>query len=256
MPHTARSNAASRPQIAVNPRLDKHLIAYVAAATAAGVAALAVPDAAAEVVYTAVNVKLAGKSTYQIDLNHDGVNDFGLMMRQLDHSSILAVVPDVAGNKVVQASASFNAAALNRKAPIGSKRQFTGRTSYSGYVMAFAGAYGTTSWFDGPWKNKVNKYLGFQFYINGEVHYGWARMTVTDWWGAGGEVVLGGYAYETVANKPIFAGEQSGTDTHAAALHEWNEPTSGMATLGMLARGADALPIWRREERAGEERAG
>jgi hypothetical protein len=77
-------------------------------------------------------------------------------------------------------------------------------------------------------------YLGFVFRINGKLHYGWARLTVTDIKPLMAET-LTGYAYETVANKSIKAGKTKGPDVITA------QP----ATLGHLAAGASAIPAWR-----------
>jgi hypothetical protein len=232
----------------LNSRLDRKLAAYVAAASAAGVALLAAtPPAAAEIVYTPEHVILKGNSTYQIDLNHDGTNDFGLQMLQIFHSSMLLAIPDVSGNQVVRpAVGSISAVPLNLGGPIGPNRQFASKTTYGGFFMALNGSYGTLTWFRGPWAKASNKYLGLKFLINGEVHYGWARVTVMKRYST-----LTGYAYETVANQPIRAGAESGSDTAAAAYPDpMSEPVSPMATLGMMARGAAGLALWRREEEA------
>ncbi len=57
---------------------------------------------------------------------------------------------------------------------------------------------------------------------------------------------ISGYAHETLANKPILAG------TAASAMSEGQVPGEIQgregASLGMLALGADGLPLWRREE--------
>jgi hypothetical protein len=62
---------------------------------------------------------------------------------------------------------------------------------------------------------------------------------------------LTGCAYETVPNKPILAGQMSGSEVSSAiAPQEMLAPSHPSATLGMLARGADHLAIWRRDEEA------
>ena len=114
----------------------------------------------------------------------------------------------------------------------------------------------------GPWVGKGNgvrnRYLGLKFVVDGEVHYGWARLSVT----LGhdrqhGDVVgtLTGYAYETVPDKPIIAGRITGPDviTMQAETGEITPPAPLVApacapvTLGVLAKGALALDLWRRE---------
>src|SRR5580698_4467969 len=64
----------SRSTTTLHPTLDRHLAGYVAAATAAGVSMLAATPAAASVVYTPANIPI--HSSYALDLNHDGVDDF------------------------------------------------------------------------------------------------------------------------------------------------------------------------------------
>jgi len=84
-----------------------------------------------------------------------------------------------------------------------------------------------------------NRYLGLTFHLNGEIHYGWARMSVRGPHHRPEIVaVLTGYAYETIPNKPIIAGKTRGPDVI----------TLQPATLGHLARGASAIPAWRQNE--------
>jgi hypothetical protein len=101
----------------------------------------------------------------------------------------------------------------------------------------------------GYWGVKVkDHYLGVRFPINGETHYGWIRLTVTIDLKPHGPFMsakITAYAYETEANTPILAG----TTEDAAAeiqLPESIQKQSG-PSLGMLAAGADGLPLWRRE---------
>ena len=224
--------------------LDKKLAAYVTVATAAGVAMLAAPDAAAEIRYTPVHILVASGATYWIDLNHDGTNDFGLHRRQIFGGSLLLAVPGDAGvNEVVKApdGRSDSAAALMVGAAIGPNQKFTSRTSYAygGFFMALVGSSGSQTFFKGPWKDQINKYVGLKFFVNGEFHYGWARMTVTHdlkW------TAVTGFAYETEPNKPIRAGDESGNDDESAGrLLPSGSEISEPATLGMLALGWPAL---------------
>jgi hypothetical protein len=83
--------------------------------------------------------------------------------------------------------------------------------------------------------------------IGGETHYGWVRLKVgklTTF-----SAVVTGYAYETVANKAILAGKTHSTPAKSAAnAVPMPAPVPQPATLGLLARGADGMAIWRREE--------
>jgi hypothetical protein len=109
----------------------------------------------------------------------------------------------------------------------------------------------------GSWKNKKNRYLGLQFMINGEVHYGWARLSVECHDGNVG-ALLSGYAYETVPNEGLKAGQtkEKKEEPEDENLHGPGSPASPgspvapfstAATLGMLARGAQSLDIWRQQ---------
>ena len=101
-------------------------------------------------------------------------------------------------------------------------------------------------WINGG-KGVKNRYLGIAFVIKGRIHYGWARITVTP--GKNFQATLTGYAYETIPKKPIIAGQKHGTEDRIQDLNaSLTRPTSRRSTLGMLALGAPALPIWRREE--------
>ena len=240
----------ARPKSQMNSALDKSLLAYVTAAAAAGVALMAAATpAAAEVVYTRKHVNVGADSTYALDINHDGIADFSLIRcgTCVNHASILLVGFEAAGNQVIDQGAY--AAAIAQRGPIGPGQNFTSATSYGGVHMVDAGSYSAHSWFFGNWANASDKYLGLKFLINGQVHYGWARLTVTGTGFGRFLTTLTGYAYEATPNRGIPAGLQSGPKTQGTF-----DPTGlsnrvpQPATLGMLARGADALTLWRREE--------
>lgn len=236
-----------RPKADISNTLDRKLVGYAAAAAAAGVAVLAgAPPAAAEVVYTPANVSIRN-GPYGIDLNHDGTVDYtleicGNLCGASDHEDVLELILGK-GNQVLS-----NGKALAHGALIGPGDKFTSNTSYGGVNLAVAGQY-SKSWFFGEWAPGINKYLGFKFLINGQVHYGWARMKVTDWYHPNGVVLLEGYAYETIAGKGLPAGLVQRSEALPALGTEMLVASgAGWATLGMLARGSAGLEMWRREE--------
>jgi hypothetical protein len=61
-------------------------------------------------------------------------------------------------------------------------------------------------------------------------------------------VVLTGYAYETIPNHMILEGHTQGLDAEGIPQANLLVPAGQPASLGMLARGADCLAIWRRED--------
>ena len=93
--------------------------------------------------------------------------------------------------------------------------------------------------FPGRWYGVKNHYLGFEFEINRKVHYGWARMSVNSFTCYGCIGQIEGYAYETVPNKPIRAGDEGGPD----------EASVAPASLGMLALGAPGFNARRQDPR-------
>lgn len=243
LPLRNKNIAASKKQLV--PKLEKMIAAYATVASAAaGVAMLAAPAAEAKIVFTPANQQVS--SPVKLDLNHDGITDFEIEFCEcLPHGEVLQVGLGVTGN-MVQAVFGVEAAALQRGAPIGPKQAFTSSTQgYGGVFMADAGSYGTAVYSNGPWLNVTNRYLGLKFLINGQVHYGWARVTATD---RLQHVVLTGYAYETVANQHLLAGQTSQAADNSAAL--LSDPVPPGPSLGTLARGADALDIWRRSPTA------
>jgi hypothetical protein len=205
---------------------------------AAGASMLATPSAEAKIVYTPAHTTIAPHSTLPLDLNHDGVNDFFFSHWFYGHADHLSVIQEVPANGILD-----NGAALPAGVPIGPRENFANFA----LLIQQASFSGISSSSTGPWKGAVQRYLGLKFTANGETHFGWARLTVRP----GFTAILTGYAYETVPNHPIIAGKTSGTDdTSAVGPNEILSPPDRSATLGMLARGATALAIWRREEEA------
>jgi hypothetical protein len=119
----------------------------------------------------------------------------------------------------------------------------------------------------GKWLgNNPERFLGVRFLIDGIIHYGWVRLTITSGPDKSVAGTITGYAYETIAGKTIKAGAVSdGSETddsqaeggqaendQAVANHADNTqaPVQHFSgpTLGMLALGAHGLPLWRHAE--------
>ncbi len=231
----------SKHLTSIHPTLEKRIATYATACAAAGVSCIVAQPAEAKIVYTATNTSI-GAST-PIDLNHDGITDFTFGLHVLDKSLMLTVAPNATGNEI--RVKGDGAAAGFFGVPVGPGEQFSANDIYSwGVFMAFFfGGYGTsTGGSNGPWANTKNRYLGFKFVINGQTHYGWARLSV----GETGSL-LTGFAYETEPNTTIIEGHLS-DGTADNVVPQLLAPRSNLACLGALARGVDGLPIWRREE--------
>jgi hypothetical protein len=239
----------SRTATRVTPKLDKQLLAYAAAASAAGVG-LFTQSAQAKVVYTAANTTIGYNQSVNLDLNNDGTADFifSLAFAQGRHypegafSSALLIYPGQAANEVwgvLSAKGWECAAAL----PVGVKVGAGGPFQQQ-YLPLFnvAGSYTRGATEHCPWTGlHRGAFLGLKFVVNGLTHYGWAHVTVSS------TIVLNGYAYETVPNRAIATGKTTGPGS-IAELDTMPIPSPQPATLGMLAQGSRGLAIWRRPE--------
>jgi hypothetical protein len=198
------------------------------------------PPAEAEIVYTPANTTVHLR--VPLDLNHDGVIDYYLRVENsynifsynirftnlnvchvpnFDSSerNICESFSSIAPNRdnVVQLAPGYHggdeAAALAAGATIGSSQRFVGTGHSVGMgARVFYLSNTKQNWF-GPWldggKGVKDRYLGLKFKIDGEFHFGWARITVATTAHHGFKTTLTGYAYETVANKSIRAGQTS-----------------------------------------------
>ena len=253
-----RKSDANRMAAKLPANTEKSLLTYAAAATAAGVGLLALAQPSeAKVVFTAVQLQLPVNQPTYIDLNNDGVNDFKLFPVSSDlnlhdtqgvRSSEVIKLYGVGSGNQIWGKAPY-ASALTAGVKVGPGGPFSKSNNLMGFESKFSS--GPTN-YAGPWApdGQVvrNHFLGFKFLINGQVHYGWARMTVQIRRPeiAGLKAVLTGYAYETVPNRPLVTGKTSS----AAVVASANPAGANVSTLGALAQGARGLSIWRREEDA------
>jgi hypothetical protein len=219
----------SRKTFKISDSLNRRLNGYAQVAAAAGVSVLALAGASdAEVVYTKTHqVTHTGFPLY-VDLNHDGIKDFLLRTLYYAGTSGLEVGLDasgfsnnqVAGRRFRSSGGYFfsAASALHAGASIGPEANFSVRYPFMAVELFKKG--GGSEYSDlGPWARKGkgvrDRYLGLKFIIGGEVHYGWARLSVTLGHQRQFDDVIGtltGYAYETVPDKPIIAGRITGPD--------------------------------------------
>jgi hypothetical protein len=214
--------------------LDKSLSAYasVAAAAGVGVLALAVP-AEAKIVYTPAKINIPFNVGWtSIDLNHDGIADFSFGGSSASASggggSHLDARASGQGNAIwgrggfaAALHSGFNVRPSKSYFQVGTSQQHMAQRAHSDRSSG-----GSST--GGQWNFTHRRYLGLKFMIAGQVHYGWARVDAdTD--------TVTGYAYETIANKPIITGKTKGPDVVTL------EPVS----LGRLSQGASGISAWR-----------
>ena len=252
--------------------LEKSLSAYASAAVAAGVSLLAMTKSAeVKIVYTPANTSIPvnNKQSVVLDLNHDGIADFSFWNLSYGFSEGqffgslnvgCAAIPvsqhsstcRYEANEIWGEGTSFRrfASALRPGFKVGANRSYfqqvrKGKVLYyvRGPLVTMAGYFGSgasgipTEGTAGQWLYTKHRYLGLQFTIGGQLHYGWARVAVTL---SQGVIVatLTGYAYETIPNKPIVMGKTKGPDVITL------EP----ASLGRLAQGASGVSAWREKK--------
>jgi len=273
MRETTKKDGPKRKAWPFRSGLEARLLAYTGAAAAAGVSVLALCGPVdAKVVYIPANQDIWANGGF-LDLNNDGTVDFQLNRRTYTfHTEQVAgggsswfFTP--VGNNAMRGKGT--ASALPSSVLLGPDRlDFNTESQRAGFIAAgFAGKYLTQlqrTFYStrGPFANNGDRYLGCQFLIQGEIHYGWARLNIAVHAKNGVRITgtLTGYAYETIPNTPIFTGREFGDelgDDHSDAQsdsqpaveqHTAKESTAG--TLGHLAVGAPGLGAWRNSNAA------
>lgn len=177
---------------------------------ALSIAIAGIADVNGQIIYTDVDPDSAGTTTggdLLFDIDGDGNND--LQFRQ--QSSNLSVEPltgSILGNPNGGSNSNYlYPFALSSGANIsnGATDWVPGNSSFQ--TMNYYNCYSGSGGIYNNWCNATDKYLGLRFDIGGNTHYGWARLdvgTLPSGW------ILKDYAYNTVADAPITAGQTLG----------------------------------------------
>jgi hypothetical protein len=260
---------SSRPRKTANlsDSIDRQLNMYAVAASAAGVGLLALAQPAeAKIVYAPTHKVIGKNNSYLLALNH-GTPDFIIRNSYCRYSETcnsswrsqlsVAAARDIgrSGNQVEGTTGNvYLAAALKRGARIPNTGKFGRAARMALQCSGACNGSHTGTRTSGPWVNVTNRYLGLKFKIDGKFHYGWARLDVKVLRKQRQIIAtLTGYAYETIPNKAIIAGQTKGPDdnTSEEPKASLTAPASRPATLGLLALGSRRLSIRRREELPG-----
>src|SRR5579863_354323 len=256
--HNLKKN---REAARVSASLEKRLLTYAAAASAAGVGILASGQVAeAKIIYTPANKHIyVNGSIVDLDLNHDGITDVFFKAvyyhtgKETGGSLWLAPGSHSGGAEKVASFHLYWAAALPKGHNVGPREQFLAGTAEE--PMAIGNSVSSLgSYSGGPWRSPAKRgYIGLKFAIKGKLHFGWVRVERVASKKFAYPAVITGYAYETIPGKAIVAGQTKGTDDSNvkepdAALADPVPDTPQPATLAALALGAPGLSIWRRED--------
>ena len=265
---TQPNDSAKKPS---SNNLNHHITQYSLAAAVAGVGMLALAQpAAGEVAVTRKTIQIPVTTDgtphpVRISMADNGVDNFSFSLINFPPNagntySVRNLILDGATSNANPVVSGFSlrtyTPALPRGARIGPS---AGSVGFAGPFAGLEATYAGQTFRNprGDWGgNPQDRYVGVRFLIGGQTHYGWIRVTVTtstDPKGPAMSAKITGYAYETVANKPIKAGTAA-TATSAAekptaeVQAPKNNPNQRGPSLGMLAAGSIALPMWRREE--------
>jgi hypothetical protein len=233
-----------RPTTQVNPRLEKKLGMYLTAAAAAGVGLA--NTAQAKVVYTPANITVPYPGCVPIDFNADGITDINICLGYGDKS--VQFFESAAPGNGVRVGKTLLPVAGIFGVPVGPGEKFS--PSFLPMYYKGNGYYGNSYFWGGPWADVTNRYLGVKFSIAGTTHFGWVRMSTSK----KSNPVISGYAYETAPNGSIKDGAEVGGDAEVGSVlspvPDMQAPAAQSASLGLLARGAQGIAIWRRDETA------
>jgi len=221
--------------------LHKRLSAYVLAASAAGAGMLALAQPAeARIVSRRIDVALCGLENYPFYpaglTGKPTFNFWGAFDYRSSRSGYSFVAEGFSGNSEGASAVlapNGSVASLRQGSLVGSGRTF-GKGNSDGLLFTYHRFQGSKR-HEGNFKFNQIDYLGFRFAIVAKQHFGWVRMRIRNRPNGLCRAVehLIDYAYETIPNKPIKAGQTHGKDD---------------STLGRLAQGASGISSWRQNK--------
>ena len=233
--------------------LERKITAYVAAASAAGVASLTLaPAANAAPVCKSFNVELTFTQTFGFNPAGQGIAPINIAQSYETFSTLTNTgsnkgffTPNVPGAEAVISSKGF-VARLQSGASIGPAAKFGKGVGY-GLIFTYTPISGATSQHHvGNLRFGQTNYFGFKFLISGQVHYGWVRMrSVIVQVNRSPSIVtsISAYGYEASPNTAIRVGSCTSTGESSAGSQDKNAvPDQRTPSLGMLALGALRLP--------------
>jgi hypothetical protein len=177
----------------MNNRLKNYL------ALTAGFVAIS-PLADAQIIYTDLNPDLVlggWESSFQLDINKDSIFDFLVYHRKnRDYGTWYTnnFIGVIGKGQVLSAGDSIGKSWLYRPKAMNLNDEMITSPPNSEWKRG-----GSLSRFEGL----QDKYVGFRFKINNNIHYGWARLDVA---ASDRSIILKEYAYNTQAEKLLRAG--------------------------------------------------
>jgi len=197
-------------------KLSKRLAQY--SALTAAITSISGINAQEQIVYTDIpDYNGSPDPYYIIDFNNDAIPDFAIYNNSTYYSNNLynAIYGYVFGtNKLLGSSFNFTTSyysnnvgfiypfALNSNAIISGGQNSWFNSFYDFDIGINILNYNSCSL--GKWCNVEDKFIGVQFKIGSNTHYGWARITVGT---SGLSWTIKDYAYNITPDAPILAGQ-------------------------------------------------
>lgn len=208
-------------------------------------------SANAQIVYTDVNpdstIYCAGNCTlnYNLDLNNDANTDFIVTTFRVDPPQIgLETYSNVTANplngnavKDTLVNSIYVSIPLQFNTVIDSTLLLNQSWQTSGSHSLKNGMYGggldsDTVW--GLWDSLADYYLGLKLLQSGQTHYGWVRLRV-DVTQSYASVIVKDYAYNSIPNQPILAGQTIATviteNSFASSINIFPNPATDHLTI-------------------------
>ncbi len=195
--------------------LRKHLSAYSAiAGTLVGM----IQPAQGAIQYTDIDPDVTYNSNgdeYELDLNNDGTIDY-----KITYSTFTTV-----GIPVKKISVD----AQNQNKCLWDSGKII-ELDHNVNIGTYLGPFSTWDWGEGgllksftsysyggggQWGGAVDKYMGLQLEVGGNIHYGWARLDVHSF---ADEFTIKDYAFEDIPDQSILAGATGGAVISAGAI--------------------------------------
>ncbi|MFG6686636.1 T9SS type A sorting domain-containing protein [Mariniflexile sp. HNIBRBA6329] len=165
----------------------------------------------AQIIYTDIEPDYKSENIgdfYNLDLNNDGIIDFTLKSDDgLPYQ--ISAEPNQETNRVnaiigmgIELSYYVLTLPLDEGSILSSVNPNQFHPGY-GIMLSSQDCSSDPDWCYILWGGKTDKYLGLRFLINGQTHYGWARLDVT----SNTQWIIKDYAYNATPNEPIHTGQ-------------------------------------------------
>ena len=146
---------------------------------------------------------------YNIDLNNDGIIDFTIKSYEDAYQWAFEAEPNK-NNNGINALVTVSGPFWSYTVPLNSNEVIYNILKFPYYfdwtqsllVLDFCDTFSIYCPYG--WEGKVDKYLGLRFQINGQTHYGWARLDVLSTF----KWTIKDYAYNAIHDQPILAGQK------------------------------------------------